>query len=93
MALTDQATHLLQAGDYARAETIARHAVAALAGSGQTYEAYAEYDLGLALAQLGRCDEALPHLDRSQELQGHRKEIDQARRLCKKHGHGKEEKG
>ena len=57
-----------------------------LQGSGQTYEAYAEYDLGLALAQLGRCDEALAHLDRSQELQGHRKEIDQARRLCKRKG-------
>ena len=89
VALTDQATSLLQAGDYSGAERIARRAVAALVGSGKTYEAYAEYDLGLALAQLGRCDEALSHLDRSQELQGHRKEIDQARKLCKKHGHGK----
>ena len=59
--------------------------MAALAGSGQAYEAYAEYDLGAALAQLQRCEEALPHLDRSQELQGHRKEIDEARRACKKH--------
>ena len=84
MALTDQATRLLQAGDWAGAERIAQQAVAALQGTGQTYEAYAEYDLGLALAQLERCDEALAHLDRSQELQGHRKEIDQARRLCKK---------
>jgi hypothetical protein len=47
------------------------------------YEAYAEYDLGAALVGLGRCDEALPHLDRSQELQGRRKPIDQARRACK----------
>jgi Flp pilus assembly protein TadD len=84
VALTDQATRLLQAGDWAGAERVARAAVAALEGSGQTYEAYAEYDLGLALAQLERCDEAPAHLDRSQELQGHRKEIDQARRLCKK---------
>ena len=84
MALTDQATGLLQAGNWTGAERVARKAVAALAGSGQTYEAYAEYDLGLALAQLGRCDEALSHLDRSQELQGHRKEIDEARKLCKK---------
>ena len=59
VALTDQATRLLQAGDWAGAERIAQQAVAALQGSGQTYEAYAEYDLGLALAQLGRCDEAL----------------------------------
>ena len=47
------------------------------------YEAYAEYDLGAALAGLGRCDEALPHLDRSEALQGHRKEIDRARKACK----------
>ena len=85
MALTDQATGLLQAGDYAGAERIARQAVAALQGSGEAYEAYAEYDLGAALAQLERCEEALQHLDRSQELQGHRKEIDEARRACKKH--------
>ena len=86
MALTDEATRLLQAGDWTGAERIAQQAVAALQGSGQTYEAYAEYNLGLALAQLARCDEALPHLDRSQELQGHRKEIDQARRLCRTKG-------
>ncbi|HMI99388.1 MAG TPA: serine/threonine-protein kinase [Gaiellaceae bacterium] len=90
VALTDQATRLLQAGDYSGAERIAQEAVAALHGSGQTYEAYAEYDLGQALAQLGRCDEALPHLDRSQQLQGQRKEIDEARRGCEK---GKKKKG
>jgi Flp pilus assembly protein TadD len=82
--LTDQATGLLRAGDYVGAERIARQAVAALQGSGQAYEAYAEYDLGAALAQLERCDEAMTHLDRSQELQGHREEIDEARRACKK---------
>jgi eukaryotic-like serine/threonine-protein kinase len=93
VALTDQATGLLQAGDWAGAERVARQAVAALEGTGQLYEAYAEYDLGLALAQLRRCDEALPHLDRSKELQGDRKPIDQARKLCKKDGHGKENEG
>jgi serine/threonine protein kinase len=84
VALTDQATRLLEEGDYAGAERIARQAVAALNGSGETYEAYAEYDLGSALAGLGRCDEALEHLDRSQEIQGHRKEIDRVRKECKK---------
>ena len=84
VALTDQATGLLEQGDYAGAERVARQAVAALAGSGQTYEAYAEYDLGSALAGLGRCDEALEHLDRSEEIQGHRKEIDKVRHECKK---------
>jgi len=82
-ALTDQATRLLDEGDYAGAERIARQAVAALAGSGELYEAYAEYDLGAALAGLGRCDEALRHLDRTEQLQGERKEIDKARKRCK----------
>ncbi|MEP6910474.1 MAG: serine/threonine-protein kinase [Actinomycetota bacterium] len=82
-ALTDQATRLLQNGNYPAAERIARQAVAALQGSGQVYEGSAEYDLGLALAQLGRCDEALVHLDRSVAIQGRRHEIDRVRKLCK----------
>jgi Flp pilus assembly protein TadD len=86
VALTDQATELLRAGDYAGAERLARQAVTALLGSGQLYEAYAEYDLGAALVGLGRCDEALPHLDRSESLQGERKEISRARRACRKSG-------
>jgi tetratricopeptide (TPR) repeat protein len=87
VALTDEATRLLRASDYTGAERAARQAVAALAGSGQLYEAYAEYDLGSALVGLGRCDEALEHLERSEEIQGERKEIDKARKECKKDDH------
>jgi Flp pilus assembly protein TadD len=88
--LTDQATALLNDGNAAAAEPIARQAVATLAGSGKTYEAYAEYDLGAALAQLGQCAEALQHLERSRQLQGNRPEIRDAERLCRaKHGHGR----
>jgi eukaryotic-like serine/threonine-protein kinase len=86
-SLTDQATALLRAGDAAGAERLARRAVAALAGSGLTYEAYAEYDLGAALAQLGQCDEALQHLERSRQLQSNRPEIREAEKLCRR-GHG-----
>lgn len=93
VALTDQAAGLLQQGDYAGAERVARQAVAALQGSGQTYEAFAEYNLGAALAGLGRCDEALQHLDRSQAVQGDRKEIDRARKSCKKRGRDKGDEG
>jgi hypothetical protein len=90
VALTDQATRELEDGDYARAEQLARQAVAALQGSGELYEAYAAYDLGAALVGLARCDEALPHLERSEDLQGKRKEIDRARRACRKgHGNGR----
>jgi tRNA A-37 threonylcarbamoyl transferase component Bud32 len=87
IALTDEATRLLGEGDYAGAERAARQALTVLAGSGQLYEAYAEYDLGSALVGLGRCDEALEHLDLSAEIQGRRKEIDKARKECKKDDH------
>ena len=53
------------------------------------YEAYAEYDLGAALAQIGQCDEALQHLERSRQLQGNRSEIRQAEKLCRSHGKGR----
>ena len=88
--LTDQATSFLRSGDPASAERVARQALAALLGSGVAYEAYAEYDLGAALAQLGQCGEALQHLERSRQLQGNRPEIRDAQKLCRgQHGRGK----
>jgi predicted Ser/Thr protein kinase len=80
--LTDQATGLLAQRRWAEAEGVARQAVEKLRGSGETYEAYAEYDLGRALAEQGKCAEALEHLNRSEQLQGHRSEIDDARAKC-----------
>jgi eukaryotic-like serine/threonine-protein kinase len=82
VALTDQATQLLREERWAEAEAAARQAVAALEGSGELYEAYANYNLGRALVEQGRCDEAMPYLDRSEEIQGNRKEIRDARRGC-----------
>ena len=64
--LTDQATALLGQGRWAEAEAVARQALAKLEGSGELYEAYANYNLGRALVEQGRCDEALPYLDRSE---------------------------
>ena len=81
-ALTDQATALLGQGRWAEAEAVARQALAKLEGSGELYEAYALYDLGRALVEQGRCDEALPYLDRSEQIQGSRREIRQARQRC-----------
>ena len=80
--LTDEATNLLRQGRWSEAEAVARQAVAKLKGSGQLYEAYAEYDLGRALAEQGKCPEALQHLKRSEQLQGHRSQIDDARSRC-----------
>jgi hypothetical protein len=47
------------------------------------YEAYAEYNLGRTLVELGRCEPAVPHLERSRELQGNRREIKEALRDCR----------
>jgi eukaryotic-like serine/threonine-protein kinase len=80
--LTDEATSLLGQGRWSEAEAVARQAVAKLRGSGELYEAYAEYDLGRALAEQGKCPEALQHLARSEQLQGHRSQIDAARSRC-----------
>jgi eukaryotic-like serine/threonine-protein kinase len=80
--LTDEATRLLQQGRWQQAERVARQAVAKLEGSGELYEAYANYDLGRALVEQGRCDEALPYLDTSEQIQGSRSEIREARARC-----------
>ena len=80
--LTDQATALLGQGRWAEAEAVSRQALAQLEGSGELYEAYASYNLGRALVEQERCAEALPYLDRSEEIQGSRREIRQARARC-----------
>ena len=81
--LTDQATALLNQGQWVAAEQVARRAVQKLQGSGELYEAYANYDLGRALVEQDRCDEALPYLDRSEQIQGSRREIREARAKCR----------
>ena len=86
VALTDEATALLEAGDYAGAAAKAQQALQALGGTGELYEAYALYDLGAALANLGQCKEAKQALEQSQKIQGHRSEIDSAKDLCKGNG-------
>ena len=42
--------------------------------------------MGNALAELGRCEQALGYLDRSEDLQGQRDEIDEARAKCEEEG-------
>ena len=70
-------------GDFEAAEPLLRQAVESLRGtytSSDRTEAYANYNLGYTLLRLGRCSEVLPYLNRSERLQGHRVEIDAARR-------------
>ncbi|MBA2568819.1 MAG: serine/threonine protein kinase [Actinobacteria bacterium] len=81
-ALTDQATSLMKEGRYEEALPIARQALQRLQGTGQTYEGYANYNVGRSLAELGQCEEALPYLDRREQLLGPDPRVTAARRLC-----------
>ncbi|MGH3042664.1 MAG: tetratricopeptide repeat protein, partial [Gaiellaceae bacterium] len=86
-SLNDEAYSLMQDGRWADALPLLERALPALAGTYSDdfrHEAYAEYNLGRTLAELDRCDEALPHLDRSKRLQGNRREIVEARKSCRK---------
>ncbi|MEO8289548.1 MAG: serine/threonine-protein kinase [Gaiellaceae bacterium] len=85
VALTDEAARLLEDERWADALKTQRRALGALEDTYTDdfrYEAYAYYNMGKALAELGRCNQALDYLDRSEELQGQREEIDEARALC-----------
>lgn len=83
--LTDEATQLLEEERWEDALRTQRRALNALEDTYSDdfrYEAYAAYNMGKALAELGRCQQALRYLDRSEELQGQRDEIDETRAKC-----------
>ena len=85
--LNDEAFALMQDGRWEEALPLLERAVPALRGTYSAnfpYEAYAEYNLGRTLVELDRCDEAVPHLERSRELQGNRGEIKEALRDCRR---------
>jgi tRNA A-37 threonylcarbamoyl transferase component Bud32 len=78
--LNDRGFELMQAGDYQGALPLLEQAVNGLAGSGETAEAYASYNLAFTRLALGSCDGVLDLLDRSAEVQGNRKEIKRLRK-------------
>jgi hypothetical protein len=82
--LNDQGFELMRAGDYEGALPLLEQAVAGLSGSGETAEAYASYNLAVTRLALGRCDGVVELLDRSEEVQGKRKEITRARKDAEK---------
>jgi serine/threonine protein kinase len=87
--LTDEATQLLGEERWEEALRTQRRALDALEDTYSDdfrYEAYAAYNMGKALAELGRCEQAFRYLDRSEELQGKRDEIDDARAKCEEGG-------
>jgi len=74
----------MQAHDYNGALPLLEQAVNALQGTGSLDEAYADYNLAYTRFALGNCDGVLGLLDRSQQIQGHRKEIDRLRHDARK---------
>jgi serine/threonine-protein kinase len=72
--LVDTSTYKIRARDYAGALPIAQRALRSLTGSGDIYEAYANFNVGYSLLQLGRCDEALPYLQTAKRLEPDRRE-------------------
>jgi len=79
-ALNAQGYARMQARDYAGALPLLRRAVIASNGSGTLTEAYASFNLAFSRFAVGRCDGVTPLLDRSERIQGHRKEIDDLRK-------------
>jgi tRNA A-37 threonylcarbamoyl transferase component Bud32 len=83
-ALNDQGFAKMQAGDYAGALPLLEQAVEKLQGVGSLDEAYASYNLAFTRMALGNCDGVLDLLDRSESIQGERKEIDRLRKDAEK---------
>ncbi len=74
----------MEAGDYEGALPLLEQAVSQLAGAGTLAEAYASYNLAFTRFGLGDCDGVLELLDRSEEIQGRRSDIDRLRRDAEK---------
>jgi eukaryotic-like serine/threonine-protein kinase len=80
VALANEGFARMQIGRYESALPLLRRAVIALNGSGLLTEAYASYNLAFSRFATGQCDGVLGLLDRSERIQGHRKEIDELRK-------------
>jgi tetratricopeptide (TPR) repeat protein len=81
-ALQDQSTSALDSGEWQRALQLAQQALPALRNRDRTYEAYANYNIGKSLAELDRCDEALPYLERREQLLGPHPDVTAAKQQC-----------
>ena len=75
----------LQTGDAIGALPLLQLAARQLDGTNSIAEAYNDYNLAVGLARTSGCtSHVLSLLDRSQQIQGYRKEIDRLRKECRK---------
>lgn len=82
--LNDAGYAKMRAGDYTGALPLLERAVQQLQGTGSLDEAYASYNLAFTRFALGNCDGVLDLLNRSESVQGRRKEIDRLRHSAEK---------
>jgi serine/threonine protein kinase len=82
--LNDRAFGLMQEGRYEEALPLLEQAIVPLRGTGTLAEAYTSYNLAVTRLEVGRCDQVLELLERSQSLQRPRKEIADARKRARK---------
>lgn len=83
-ALNNAGFAKMRAGDYEGALPLLEQAVETLQGTGSLDEAYASYNLAFTRLALGNCDGVADLLDRSESIQGQRKEIDKLRKQAEK---------
>jgi tetratricopeptide (TPR) repeat protein len=85
-ALNDSGYQRMQNGDYAGAVPLLQDAVRKLSGTGpgDPYEAFANYNLGYSLLKLGRCAEAIPFLQKADQLEPWRHEPRDALKQAKR---------
>jgi serine/threonine-protein kinase len=77
--LNDRAFSLMNQGNFQAALPLLQQAVQALAGqTADIYAAYANYNLGVTLVQLGRCADAIPYLETAKRLEPNRHEVHDA---------------
>jgi serine/threonine-protein kinase len=81
-ALQDESTSALGSGDWERALALSQQALSSLRDRDRTYEAYANYNIGKSLAELRRCEEALPYLERREQMLGPHPDVTAAKQQC-----------
>jgi eukaryotic-like serine/threonine-protein kinase len=81
--LNDQGFALMQQGNFEAALPLLEQAVQKLSGTGDATEAYALYNLAATRVALGSCEGVLDLVDRSEQLQGRRREFKQVRKACR----------
>ena len=83
-AANDRAYQLMLDEDFESALPVLEDAYRVLAGTGVTAEAYTAYNLAFTRFALGSCDGVLDLLDRSEAVQGERREISRLRKRAEK---------